>query len=215
MQYLLRLPKAKVWYYMLCSLPLFLPRGPNNSLCSGLLMLLTCQCKIQEACPAWSRTAASCLNSFLLGCRVRHFDCKMDSALPTHSVLAEKLNNIFFLLLFIPGVCLYSTDSPVHSCSTSLIEAMFCNILFTLPTLISFIIIEISLGERPMQQNVYCKWSRIWMEKTGVQRCELVAIKYTILNSNSGAATCKSLIIWGKISCQQTVKEKASLSGLN
>lgn len=136
---------------------LFLPRGPNNSLCSGLLMLLTCQCKIQKACPAWSRTAASCLNSFLLGCRVRHFDCKMDSALPTHSVPAEKLNNIFFLLLFIPGVCIYSTVSPVHSCSTLLIEAMFCNVLFTLPTFISFIITEISLGERPMQQNVYCK----------------------------------------------------------
>lgn len=142
--------------YALLSAPLSAERA-NNSLCSGLLMLLTCQCKIQEACNAWSRTAASCLNSFLLGCRVRHFDCKMDPALPTHSVPAEKLNNIFFLLLFIPGVCLHSTDSPVHSCSTLLIEAMFCNILFTLPTFISFIIIEISLGERPMQQNVYCK----------------------------------------------------------
>lgn len=42
----------------------------------------------------------------------------------------------------------YITDSPVHSCSTLLIKAIFCNILFTLPTFILLIVIEISLGVR-------------------------------------------------------------------
>lgn len=66
------------------------------------------------------------------------------SVLPTHNVSAEKGNRIFLLLLFIPGVHICNTDSPVHSCSTLLIKAIFCNILFTLPT---FIITEISPGE--------------------------------------------------------------------
>lgn len=71
----------------------------------------------------------------------------MALVLPTNSVSAEKWNNVFVLCysMLLPT---YITDSPVHSCSTLLIKAIFCNILFTLPTFILLIVIEISLGVR-------------------------------------------------------------------
>lgn len=60
-----------------------------------------------------------------------------------HHVSAEKWNNIFLLLLFIPGVRV--CNSPMHPCSSLLIKAIFCNIVFfTLPT---FIVIKFPLGE--------------------------------------------------------------------
>lgn len=194
--------------------PLFSPLSLPNTSCmlwaSYPLILPMQNTLFQKACLAWWRATASCLNPFLLGRRVRHLVCRMGSALPMHDVSAEKWNNIFLLLLFIPGVHICNTDSPMHSCSTLLIKAIFCNILFTLPT---FIIIEISLGEssqcsRMVTVNDHGSgWNK--------QESRTWTWWYTILNSSTGAVTCKPLVLWRRNSHQQMVMEKSSLSGLN
>ena len=111
----------------------FLTPCPANAKCcisKTLPCLVQSYSILSKLASSWSQSQASCLQDGL-------------SSLPTRDASEERWNNIFLLLRFIAGVhrC---TDSPVHSCSTLLIEAIFCNILFTLPTCI---VTEISLGE--------------------------------------------------------------------
>lgn len=67
-----------------------------------------------------------------------------------HTMSAEKWNDIFLLLLFIPGVSV--CNSPRHPGTTLLIKAIFCKVVyFTWPT---FITIDYPLGESSQCSSV-------------------------------------------------------------
>lgn len=132
---------------MLCSLPLFLPNVSNSSRTLWASYARTLQYEVlysqSLSCQVWSRSISSELISSWSQSQAatRPWLCPQTVCLQRDEIMF-----LFYCYsLLLPA---YITDSPVHSCSTSLIRAIFCNILFTLPTFFLFIVIGISLGVR-------------------------------------------------------------------